>query len=53
MNQVWVAGVGMIPFKKPGDSLPYPEMGAQAVRQALRDASLRYEDVQQAYVGCV
>jgi acetyl-CoA acetyltransferase len=53
MNQVLVAGVGMIPFKKPGDSLPYHEMGAQAARQALADAGLHYEDVQQAYAGYV
>jgi acetyl-CoA acetyltransferase len=43
----------MIPFKKPGDSLPYHEMGAQASRQALTDAGLHYDDVQQAYVGYV
>ena len=53
MKQVLVAGVGMIPFKKPGDSLPYHEMGAQAARQALADAGLQYDDVQQAYVGYV
>ena len=28
MPKVYVAGVGMIPFRKPGDSLPYHEMGA-------------------------
>ncbi|HSV71994.1 MAG TPA: lipid-transfer protein [Methylibium sp.] len=51
--QVWVAGVGMIPFRKPGDSPSYLEMGAQAVRQALADAGLPYGDVQQAYAGYV
>jgi sterol carrier protein 2 len=53
MNKVLVAGVGMIPFKKPGDSLPYQQMGAQATRHALDDAGLSYDDVQQAYVGYV
>ncbi|CAN7748686.1 lipid-transfer protein [Variovorax sp. LjRoot84] len=53
MKQVLVAGVGMIPFKKPGDSLPYHEMGAQAARQALADAGLHYDEVQQAYAGYV
>jgi acetyl-CoA acetyltransferase len=53
MKRVLVAGVGMIPFKKPGDSQPYHEMGAQATRQALHDAGLQYEDVQQAYAGYV
>ena len=53
MKPVWVAGVGMIPFKKPGDSLPYHEMGAAAARLALADAGLAYDDVQQAYAGYV
>ena len=30
-KSVFVAGVGMIPFKKPGDSAAYHEMGATAV----------------------
>jgi acetyl-CoA acetyltransferase len=54
MNQdVYVAGVGMIPFTKPGADEPYPQMAAQATRQALADAGLGYEQVQQAYVGYV
>jgi len=48
-----IAGVGMIPFKKPGSSDPYDLMGAQAVKQALQDAGLAYRDVQQAYAGYV
>jgi len=52
-NKVYVAGVGMIPFKKPGTSDSYDQMGAQAVRQALADAGLGYEQVQQAYAGYV
>jgi acetyl-CoA acetyltransferase len=50
---VVVAGVGMIPFKKPGASASYVEMGAGAARQALADAGIGYELVQQAYVGYV
>jgi len=54
MNRpVYVAGVGMIPFTKPGAGPAYPEMGAQATRQALRDCGLHYGQVQQAYVGYV
>lgn len=53
MKPVLVGGVGMIPFRKPGDSLPYNEMGAQAVRMALADAGIEYTDVQQAFVGYV
>lgn len=52
-RKVWVAGVGMIPFSKPGASEAYTVMGARAVREALRDAGLQYEAVQQAYAGYV
>ncbi|MDF2233626.1 lipid-transfer protein [Albimonas sp. CAU 1670] len=48
-----VAGVGMIPFAKPGASAPYHAMGAEAARLALADAGIGYEDVAQAYVGYV
>lgn len=53
MNQAYVVGVGMIPFVKPGANKVYPEMGAQAVREALADAGLDYRLVQQAYAGYV
>lgn len=49
----YVAGVGMIPFVKPGTSGTYIEMGSQAVRLALKDAGLSYDLVQQAYAGYV
>jgi acetyl-CoA acetyltransferase len=52
-RNVFVAGVGMIPFKKPGTSDPYDVMGAGAVREALADAGIDYADVQQAYAGYV
>ncbi len=52
-NTVVVAGVGMIPFSKPGHSPAYHEMGAQAVRLALEDAGLGYDAVEQAYAGYV
>ena len=52
-SKVVVAGVGMIPFKKPGQSETYPVMGAQAVRLALADAGVGYESVQQAYASYV
>jgi sterol carrier protein 2 len=53
MARVYVAGVGMIPFAKPGASAPYNEMGEAAGRLALEDAGISYEDVQQAYAGYV
>jgi acetyl-CoA acetyltransferase len=52
-EKVIVAGVGMIPFLKPGASENYPQMGARAVRLALEDAGLGYEQVQEAYAGHV
>ncbi|MFZ6647845.1 lipid-transfer protein [Undibacterium sp. TJN25] len=52
-HPVFVAGVGMIPFAKPGASDPYPLMAAAAGRQALADAGLEYAAIQQAYVGYV
>jgi acetyl-CoA acetyltransferase len=54
MNQdVYVVGVGMVPFTKPGVSEPYPQMAAKAVKATLQDAGLDYVQVQQAYVGYV
>lgn len=52
-NRALVAGVGMIPFVKPGRSEPYQVMGARAIRLALEDAGLSYDLIQQAYAGYV
>ena len=52
-SSVIVAGVGMIKFAKPGASDSYDNMGADAIRGALTDAGLSYDDVQQAYAGYV
>jgi acetyl-CoA C-acetyltransferase len=52
-DKVIVAGVGMIPFRKPGQSAPYDVMGADAARAALKDAAIDYDDMQQAYAGYV
>jgi sterol carrier protein 2 len=48
-----VAGVGMIPFSKPGQSEDWDVMAEKAVRLALDDAGLAYDQIQQAYVGYV
>ena len=54
MNQrVYVSGVGMIPFVKPGTSASYDQMGMTAGRLALDDAGISYDDIEQAYVGYV
>ncbi|MGP8123304.1 MAG: lipid-transfer protein [Xanthobacteraceae bacterium] len=52
-SRAYVAGVGMIPFVKPGANAPYHVMGAEAARLALGDAGLAYGQIQQAYVGYV
>ncbi len=52
-SNVIVAGVGMIPFAKPGASAPYHEMGAEAGKRALDDAGVAYDAIEQAYVGYV
>lgn len=52
-REVLVAGVGMIPFTKPGASPSYEEMGSEAVRLALADAGVDYRLIEQAYAGFV
>jgi len=52
-HTVIVAGVGMIPFAKPGASEPYNVMGEKAARQALKDAGVDYKAIEQAFVGYV
>src|SRR5699024_2692959 len=47
------AGVGMVPFTKPGRGDDYPAMGEAAARAALADAGIDYTSVRQAYVGYV
>jgi len=48
-----VAGVGMIPFSKPGASEPYYVMASKAITKALANAGIGYDKVQQAYAGYV
>ena len=52
-NKVRVAGVGMIPFTKPGQSEDWDVMGEKAIRLALEDAGIGYDKIQQAYAGYV
>ena len=53
MSKVRVAGVGMIPFTKPGQSEDWDVMAEKAVRLALADAGVTYDLIQQAYAGYV
>jgi sterol carrier protein 2 len=52
-RKIFVAGVGMLPFTKPGASETYEKMGAAAARLALADAGVGYEAVQQAYASFI
>ena len=53
MPKARIAGVGMIPFSKPGRSADWDVMAEQAIRLALADAGVGYEQVEQAYAGYV
>ncbi|MFI0351310.1 lipid-transfer protein [Actinomadura sp. 9N407] len=54
MDQVVrIAGVGITPFAKPSASDSYDVLAERAVRAALADAGLDYEQIQQAYAGYV
>ena len=48
-----VAGVGMVPFGKPGASDNYDVMGEAAIREALADSGLDFVHIEQAYAGYV
>jgi acetyl-CoA acetyltransferase len=53
MSKAYVAGVGMIPFTKPGANDPYHRMASTASRLALADAGIGFDAIQQAYAGYV
>ena len=54
-NRVFVIGVGMTKFEKPGrrEGWDYPQMVKESGTAALADAGVEYAAVQQAYVGYV
>ncbi|WP_433577815.1 lipid-transfer protein [Nocardia brasiliensis] len=54
-NRVFVIGVGMTKFEKPGrrEGWDYPAMAREAGEHALADAGIRYDQVGEAYVGYV
>ncbi|MGW0265561.1 lipid-transfer protein [Nocardia beijingensis] len=59
-QRVFVVGVGMTKFEKPGRRLnddgsvwDYPDMARESGTKALADAGISYDEVQQAYVGYV
>jgi len=51
-RKVYVVGVGMTKFEKPGTkSWDYPDMAREAGEKALADAGIPYAEVEQAVVG--
>ncbi len=53
-GKVYVVGVGMTKFEKPGArEWDYPDMARESGTKALEDAGIDYRQVQQAYVGYV
>jgi acetyl-CoA acetyltransferase len=51
-RKVYVVGVGMTKFEKPGSkSWDYPDMAKEAGEKALADAGVAYGQVEQAVVG--
>ncbi|MBO0855284.1 MAG: lipid-transfer protein [Nocardia sp.] len=63
-NKVYVVGVGMTKFEKPGRrqvteadgttrAWDYPDMARESGTKALADAGIDYREIQQAYVGYV
>lgn len=54
-SKVYVIGVGMTKFEKPGsrENFDYPDMAREAGQKALKDAGVTYNQIEQAYVGYV
>jgi acetyl-CoA acetyltransferase len=53
-RKVYVVGVGMTKFEKPGSKAwDYPDMAKEAGAKALADAGIPYSEVEQAVVGYV
>ncbi|RJS46011.1 lipid-transfer protein [Nocardioides cavernaquae] len=53
-SKVYVVGVGMTKFEKPGSKdWDYPDMAREAGTKALDDAGIAYDQVQQVHVGYV
>ena len=54
-EKVYVVGVGMTKFEKPGrrENWDYPDMAKESGTKALADAGIDYSEVEQGYVGYV
>jgi len=49
MSKVFVAGVDMIKFAKPGQQKPYREMASTAIKGAVAEAGIDPQLIEQAY----
>ncbi|MCA2977183.1 MAG: lipid-transfer protein [Myxococcaceae bacterium] len=52
-RKVNVIGVGMVKFQKPGASEGYEVMARGAITEALKDAGVAFDELEQAYAGYV
>src|SRR5690606_21969048 len=52
-RKVNVIGVGMVKFQKPGASEEYDVMASKAMRAAIDDAGVTFNEIEQAYAGYV
>jgi acetyl-CoA acyltransferase len=54
-NRVFVIGVGMTKFEKPGsrEGWDYPAMAKESGTKALEDAGITFDEIEQAHVGYV
>jgi acetyl-CoA acyltransferase len=54
-NRVFVVGVGMTKFEKPGrrEGWDYPQMAKESGTNALADAGIEFDEIEEAYVGYV
>jgi acetyl-CoA acyltransferase len=54
-NRVFVVGVGMTKFEKPGhrEGWDYPQMAKESGTKALEDAGIEFAEIDEAYVGYV
>lgn len=54
-NRVFVIGVGMTKFEKPGrrEGWDYPAMAKESGEKALADAGIAFDQIEQAHVGYV
>jgi acetyl-CoA acetyltransferase len=50
LRPVYVVGIGLHPYQKPSKT-PYTALGIHAIRAAVKDARLKWSDVESAYTG--